>query len=330
MQSFHSPSRSRRELRDGIYCPTVTFFDQETEELDLERIRKHAVRLARAGLVGLVTLGSNGEAAHLTLDERFTITSNTRSALDAAGFPDIPIIVGASRDSVKGTLELCKMAAMAKADYVLLLAPSYYGYAMSEDRLRQFFSAVADQSPLPIILYNYPGVVAGIDMDSDFLIRLGQHPNIVGTKFTCGNTGKLTRVARALDARTVGHLGSGYMALGGMADFTTQTLISGGSGMVAGGAKVTPKAIVRVWDLWAQGKIQDAIELQRIISTGDWITTKTGVPGTKSAIQSYFGYGGFARQPLNKLSDAEGEDIKSALDELMKLETSLPDKFPAF
>jgi len=329
MGSIGSPKRTRRSLRDGIYCPTLTFFDPDTEELDIPRVRDHAVRLARAGLAGLVTLGSNGEAVHLSNDERFTVTLQTRLALDAAGFPDLPIIVGASDQSVKGTIENIKLAAQARGDYVLLVAPSYYRYAMDEERLEQYFTMVADQSPLPIILYNYPGAVAGIDMDSDFLIRLAKHPNIVGTKFTCGNTGKLTRVARAVAAKTAGYEGSGYMAFGGMADFTAQTLLSGGSGVIAGGANVFPKTCVRVWDLWAEGKLAESTDLQKVLSTGDWVLTKTAVPGTKAALQSYFGYGGFARQPLRRVGEAEAKRITAGIQELMQAESGLPDKFPA-
>lgn len=326
MGSIGSPRNTPRPLRAGIYCPTLTFFDPDTEELDLVHVREHAVRLARAGLAGIVTLGSNGEAVHLSHDERFTVTLQTRQALDAAGFSNMPVIVGASDQSVRGTVELCRMAALAKGDYILLLAPSYYRSAMDEARLEDYFVAVADQSPLPIILYNYPGAVAGIDMDSDLLIRLAQHPNIIGTKFTCGNTGKLTRVARAVDAKTVGHDGTGYMAFGGMADFTAQTLLSGGSGVIAGGANVFPKTCVQVWDLWAQGKVQEAIELQKVLSTGDWVLTKAAVPGTKVALQIYFGYGGHPRRPLKRVSSKERIKISAGISELMKVELALPGK----
>lgn len=329
MGSVGSPRRTRKTLQDGIYCPTLTFFDPETEELDIPKVRDHAVRLARAGLAGLVTLGSNGEAVHLSNDERFTVTLQTRLALDAAGFADLPIIVGASDQSVKGTIENIKLAAQAKGDYVLLVAPSYYRAAMDEDRLEHYFLTVGDSSPLPIILYNYPGAVAGIDMDSDFLIRLAKHPNIVGTKFTCGNTGKLMRVARATDAKTAGYEGSGYMAFGGMADFTAQTLLSGGSGVIAGGANVFPKTCVKVWDLWAEGKIEESIALQKVLSTGDWVLTKSAVPGTKAALQSHFAYGGYARQPLRRVSEGESKTINVSIQELMQAESRLPDKYPA-
>lgn len=314
---------ARRPLPCGIYAPTMTFFDSETEELDIPTIKKHAERLAKDGLAGLVTMGSNGEAAHCTREEKLAVTRATREALDAAGFSSTPIILGATEGSVKGTIELSKEGEKAGADYVLLLPPSYFRGLMDEEAIEGYFLAVADGSPLPLVLYNYPGAVAGIDMDSDLLIKLAKHPNIVGTKFTCGNTGKLTRVALATNAKTPASEGSGYMAFGGMCDFTVQTLVSGGSGIIAGGANVMPKLCVKVWNLYAEGKAEEAVALQKILSRGDWFLTKAAIAGTKQAIQSYFGYGGYPRRPLKRLDQARISAIADGIREAMDAEKSL-------
>ncbi|KAI1340977.1 aldolase [Xylariaceae sp. FL0016] len=313
----------KRPLPCGIYAPTMTFFDPETEELDIPTIKKHAERLARDGLAGLVTMGSNGEAVHCTREEKAAVTRATREALDAAGFTGTPVIVGATEGSVKGTIELCKESAAAGGDAVLLLPPSYFRAHMDEEAVEGYFTAVADGSPLPVCLYNYPGAVSGIDMDSDLIIRLAAHPNIVGTKFTCGNTGKLTRVALATDAKTPSAPGSGYMAFGGMCDFTVQTLVSGGSGIIAGGANVMPKVCVRVWNLYVEGKTDEAVALQKVLSRGDWYLTKAAIAGTKQAIQSYFGYGGFPRRPLKRLDQAKISAIAEGIREVMEVEKSL-------
>lgn len=320
----HSSSGSpQRPLLPGIYAPTMTFFSPETEDLDLPIIAKHAIRLAQAGLVGLVTMGSNGEAVHLSPAERTAVTTTTREALDSAGFQHVPIIVGATEGSVRGTIALIEESKKAGGDYVLLLPPSYFRGFMDEEAVYNYFIDVADKSPLPIILYNYPGAVAGIDMDSDLLIRLAQHKNIVGTKFTCGNTGKLTRVALATDARTPFSEGSGYMAFGGMCDFTAQTLVSGGSGIIAGGANVMPKVCVRVWDLYSQGKRDEAFALQKVLSKGDWVLTKAAIAGTKSALQSYYGYGGHPRRPLKRLDEVRVGSVREGTQEVMKVEMGL-------
>lgn len=153
--------------------------------------------------------------------------------------------------------------------YALLVPPSFYRTAMDKGRLEEYFINVAEMLPIPFILYNYPGAVADIDIDSDFIIRISQHTNIIGTKYTLGNTGKLTRMALALNAITPRAHRSSYIAFGGMADFTFRTGISGESGIIAGGADVIPRTCVKVWGLWAGGNIEDAMELQEAFSKGD-------------------------------------------------------------
>ncbi|KAL6849322.1 L-threo-3-deoxy-hexylosonate aldolase [Amphichorda felina] len=321
--SSSNGNAARRALPCGIYAPTMTFFDPVTEDLDIPTIKKHAERLVRSGLVGLVTLGSNGEAVHCTREEKLAVTKATREALDDAGFTSTPIIFGATDGSVRGTVDLCTQAAGVGADYAMLLPPSYYKAQMDAEAIFNYFIAVGDKSPLPIIIYNYPGAVSGIDLDSDTLLKLAEHPNIVGTKFTCGNTGKLTRVALGTNAKTPFQEGSGYMAFGGMCDFTVQTLVSGGSGIIAGGANVLPKICTRVWDLYVEGKKDEAEALQKVLSKGDWPLTKAAIAGTKQAIQTYYGYGGYPRPPLKRLEKAQVAAIEQGTREAMEIERSL-------
>lgn len=177
---------SRTPLRPGVYAPTLTFFVPDTEELDIPAIKKHAVRLAKAGLVGLVTMGSNGEAVHLTREEKSAVTRASREALDEAGFKDVPVIAGASENSIQLAVSLCKDAAEAGAEYALVLPPSYYKAQSSDALIFEFYTALAEKSPVPIIIYNYPGAVSGVDLDSDFMIKLVEATNgkICGAKFT--------------------------------------------------------------------------------------------------------------------------------------------------
>jgi len=89
------------------------------------------------------------------------------------------------------------------------------------------------------------------------------------------------------------------MALGGRADSTLQTGISGGSGIVSGRANVIPKLVVRAWDLWYEGKIEEAMKLQKVLSKDDWLLRKPGVLGMKAALQR------FARKPLKRYGEAK-------------------------
>ena len=316
-------SHTHRPLTPGVYVPTVTFFKESSEDLDLEVIARHAVRLAKAGVAGLTTQGSNGEAVHLSHRERQLVSKTTRKALDDAAYHSMPIIVGCGSQSTRETIELCREALASGGDYALILPPSYYKPMYKSDSLMEFFQDVADASPIPILIYNYPGAVAGIDMDSDVITRLAKHPNIVGCKLTCGNTGKLGRIAAAVDAATPSDSGSGFMCMGGSADFTLQTLVVGGSGVICGLGNVTPKACVRVIELYAAGKLAEAKKLQAIVARGDWAAILGGIVGTKSALNTYYGYGGIARKPLPSPTEQEAMKYASDFKEAVELEDSL-------
>lgn len=146
---------------------------------------------------------------------------------------------------------------------------------------------------------------------------------VCGTKFTCASTGKLTRVAAATNAVSVKSTGSGWMAFGGIADFTIQCAASGGSGMIVGGANVMPKLNVKVWNLWAEGNYEKAMEMQKVLSAADWALSKFAIAGTKGAIEDYSGYGGFPRKPLQKLGDEDRKWVKDSIAEAMRIEESL-------
>lgn len=313
----------RRALVPGIYVPTVAFFDAVSDHVDVETTANHAIRLAKAGVAGITTQGSNGEAVHLSHKERNLITSTTRKALDGAGFGYMPVIVGCGAQSTRETIELCEEAASAGGDYALVLPPGYYQGLFNKSTIMDFFRDVATASPIPILIYNYPGAVAGLDLNSDAIIELAEHPNIVGCKLTCGNTGKLNRIAAATRAATVSEPGSGFMCMGGSVDFTLQTLIGGGSGIIGGMANIAPKACVKLVELFEAGQYKEARRLQAIVARGDWAAIQGGIIGTKAALMAHFGYGGFARKPLPRPNKEETRKWRDSFDELVKLENSL-------
>jgi L-threo-3-deoxy-hexylosonate aldolase len=327
MVAAHEAHSTQKQLLPGIYAPTQVFFLEETEDLDLKTIGYHAVRLAKAGVAGIVTNGSNGEAVYLSSDERAQVTLQTRRALDDAGFEQMPIIVGASDQSLRGTLKLCSDAQRAGGDAVLLLTPSFFKWAMDSAAIERYFTQVADSSPLPVIIYNYPGAVAGIDLDSELLVRLAKHPNIAGTKFTCGNVGKLARVATATSSLSEVYQSgrSKYMAFAGIADFITPSLTVGSSGAIVGAANVFPRACVNVYNLFVAGKHEDAMEAQAQLAMADWSLTKRAIPGFKAILQHYHGYGGNPRQPMDKLCSNAAQELIDDIGWMMGLENQLKD-----
>ncbi|KAI1662161.1 dihydrodipicolinate synthase [Daldinia decipiens] len=316
-----------RPLVPGVYVPTLCFFDPETEDVDTNTIARHAVRLAEAGVAGLATQGSNGEAVHLTHAERQLVTLATRKALNDSGFSHIPVIVGCGAQSTRETIQYCREAWEAGGDYALVLPPSYYAplFAPSSKTIEQYFTTVADASPIPLIIYNFPGAVNGLDLSSDVIIKLAQHPKIVGVKLTCGNTGKLNRVVAATRSQSeiCDPDNPEFLVLAGSADFSIQSLIAGGHGILAGLANMAPKACIKTIELYQAGKYSEAQKIQEIVSRGDWTAIQGGVLSVKAGLQAWSGYGGFARSPLPKPTSEQTKSWKEGFKELMLLEKSM-------
>ena len=266
--SLENKPNVSRPLIPGVYVPTVCFFEPGTEDLDLETIARHAVRMAKDGVAGIATQGSNGEAVHLSHSERRQVTSATRDALGEAGFDHMPIIVGCGAQSTREAIQLCRDAYRSGGDYALVLPPSYYAplFAPHSNSILQFFTDVADASPIPLIIYNYPGAVSGIDLSSDIIIELSAHSNIIGVKLTCGNTGKLNRiVAGTNNGKPYSSTQAPpFLVLGGSADFTLQSLVGGGHGILAGLANIAPKACVKTIELYNSGSLAKAQAMQEI------------------------------------------------------------------
>ncbi|KAL0944817.1 dihydrodipicolinate synthetase family protein [Colletotrichum truncatum] len=312
---------SRPPLTPGLYVPTVAFFSSD-DSVDVETTTSHAIRLAKAGVAGLVTHGSNGEAVHLDHAERQLINRTTRAALDSAGRSDLPLIVGCGAQSTRETIQLCEEAGASGGDYALVLPPAYYGGLLSTEHILQHFREVADASPVPILIYNYPGACSGLDLNSDTIIALSKHNNIVGVKLTCGNTGKLARIAAAT-VPNKGDAGPPFRTFGGSVDFTLQTLVVGGHGIIGGTGNIAPLACVKLIKLWDEGKLAEARDLQAVVARGDWTAIQGGFVSVKAALQEYYNYGGLPRKPCTLL---EGERLTKQLDgfsELVGVEKTL-------
>jgi len=304
-------SHHSRRLRPGIFAPIPTFFLPGSEDLDLPSLAAHVVRAALAG-VGPLVSGSMGEAHHLSHTERVQVIKTTRHALDEAGLSDVPIIAGAGGGSTRETLELCNEAASAGADAVIVITSGYYAGVLAGNKLalKAFFTEVSEKSPLPVMVYNYPGASGGIDIDSDTIVELASEcPNLCGVKLTCGNVGKLTRICATVSESsfTTHHPRKNpncpFLVLGGFIDFLVPSVFTNGHGAITGLANVAPNAIARLFQVAAAAVsnpslLPEAQRLQGIIANADFTIAKTGISGTKFLLDKLYGYGGLPRKPL--------------------------------
>lgn len=306
-----------RYLERGIYVPTVAFFETNTHQrVDIAATERHAQMLAHAGVTGLVTHGSNGEAVHLNDDERKLITKTTRQGLQRCGHGEMSILVGCGAPSTQQTIKLCIDAAESGGDFALVLPPSYYGTLLTRDAILDYFRAVADASPIPLVIYNFPAVQGGFDMTSDHIIELSKHANIVGVKLTCGNTGKLTRVAAAT-------VSTGFATMGGSADFLLPTLVAGGHGVIAGLGNLCPKSHVEAMRLYEKGDVKGAQRIAVVLARADWMAIKGGFVAVKVGLQKFYGCENVPRLPCIMPQEVATAEIESGFTEVMDLESSL-------
>jgi len=308
----------------GVWVPAVTFFDPCTDTLDLASQKKYYRYLSTAGLAGLVILGTNAETFLLTREERSTLISLAREAVP----PSYPLIAGCGAHSTAQVLEHISDAATAGADYALVLPPAYFGKATTPSVIENFFLDIASRSPLPVIIYNFPGVCNGVDMDSELITRIvrnAANANVVGVKLTCASVGKITRLAATFAPDE-------FAVFGGQSDFLVGGLAAGSAGCVAAFGNVFPKSIVRVYELWARGEHEEALKLQGKAALAE-SPVKAGIAAVKFASAAVgaakaAGIEGAEeklapRRPYEPLGEAAKEGIRSVMAEMAKIEAGL-------
>lgn len=314
-------SASKYSFAPGIHVPSLTFFKNNiTQEIDWEVQEKHFEFLISNGLHGVVIAGTNGEAATLSSAEKIDLVRTARKTAQRLGRGDLPITVGGvagcTRDAIQQTIE----AKEAGASAYLALTPSFFHFAMNQDAIVAYFEELADSSPIPIVIYNFPGVVAGLDVNSEMLDILGKHKNIAAIKLTCGGIAKVARISASFDK-------SEFVALAGQSDWLIPALSVGGVGTITGVANLYPKTCVHMYNLYQQGKHEEASALQIKLSVTEWGFGKGGINGTKWVVAKKLGYpeeSADCRRPYPRYIDAEKRKwIVNQVSGLDKIEASL-------
>lgn len=310
-----------RVPQPGVWCPAVTFFDLKTDTLDLAAQQQYYTYLSRSGLTGLVILGTNAEAFLLTREERAQLIATARKAVG----PDFPIMAGVGGHSTRQVLEHINDAVKAGADYVLVLPPAYFGKATTPSVVKSFFDDVACQSELPVVIYNFPGVCNGVDMDSELIATIARkNPNVVGVKLTCASVGKITRLAATLPPEE-------FSVFGGQSDFLIGGLSVGSAGCIAAFANIFPKTISRIYQLYKAGKVNEALELHRKAALAE-SPCKSGIAMTKYAAAIFSakaaGIEGaeeklLPRRPYDPPTEAAKENVRNVMAEIAGIEAGL-------
>lgn len=286
----------------GIFAPIPTPFIDE--EIAYGKLEENLAKWGATGLSGIVVLGSNGEQPYVDEDEKVELWAFARKH-----FPeDKTVIAGTGCESTRATVRLTKKAADAGAQAALILTPHYFKASMNEAALERFYTDVADESPIPVLLYNMPGNT-GLNITPPLVKKLAQHPNIKGIKDSGGNIVQISEFLRDTP--------DDFVVVAGSASFLMPALVMGARGGILASANVVPDLCVRISELVSQGKYDEARSIQKsIIHLNRLVTARYGVAGLKAALDMIGYFGGMPRRPILPIGDNEKAEIRAALEEL--------------
>lgn len=278
----------------GIIPPVPTPFTADGD-LDVAALQG-LIRALEPHVDGFLILGSNGEAAFLTEAERRRVFEAARSAIPAHK----PMLVGTGGEATRLVASRNDEAGEVGADAALVLPPHYYVGSMTEGALQRHYETLADSSPVPLMLYNFPGVTT-LALSPGLTAKLARHENIVGIKDSSGNVAALTETVRQLPAD--------FQVLTGNAPTFLAALALGARGGILAVANVAAAGCRRLYDAFCGGDLAAARALQLGLNPlAQAVTTRYGVPGLKAAMRSQGLPAGYPRAPLlNVGQEVEGE-----------------------
>jgi 4-hydroxy-2-oxoglutarate aldolase len=293
----------------GIYPPIATPFIGD--DVDYAGLRRNVDRWMATGLRGLLALGSNGEAAFVDDDEAERIVAAVRERVPR----DRVLLAGTGRQSTRATIAATKRAAREGADAALVLTPFYFKAQMTHDALAAHYRAVADASPVPVLLYNFTNVT-GINMPIETAAALSSHPNIVGMKDSNGDVGQVAGIVARVPAD--------FAVLVGSAATFYPSLLVGAAGAVVAVANVVPELCVKLYDLARTGRHEEAQQLQRRLTPlALAVTREHGIAGLKIAMEIAGYAGGAVRGPLRPAKPEAREALGRLYGELTGPEQGL-------
>jgi dihydrodipicolinate synthase/N-acetylneuraminate lyase len=283
----------------GVFPPISTPFSNNA--VDHRALASNIERWMRTRLAGLVVLGSNGEAPLLEDDEADAIIATARQNVPSTR----TLVAGVGRESTQATMAAAKRAADLGADFVLVRTPSYFKNVMTSDAFLRHFTAVADASVVPVLLYNVT-VYTGVNLLPEAVERLASHPNIAGMKESTSDVAQM--------ADLVARVPENFSILAGSGTTFFAAVSVGASGAVLAISAVLPDICVEIFELVKRQRHQDALALQqRITPLARLLGSVHGVAGLKYALDQIGYAGGPARAPLGSLPPEAQNNIQAEL-----------------
>src|SRR5579862_3528771 len=288
----------------GIYPPITTPFDH-AGNIYVSKVQHNVEKWNRTKLSGYVVMGSTGESVMLTPDEKFTMWELVAKYAD----PEKLLIAGTGVESVRETLCLTNRAAEMGYKAAMVRTPHYYKNLIAKPEAQAlYYRAVADQTSIPLIIYNWPQAT-GVDIPVEAVVAISEHPNVIAIKESSGNLEKVMQMIREVRP--------GFQVLVGSAPTLWPSLLMGACGAILAYANAAPYSTIAIWEAYRTREEAAGLDWQnRIARAAALVTVKYGVPGLKHAMDLNGYYGGPPRLPLSVPTEAAKKEIAEAFSDL--------------
>ena len=287
---------------NGVLPPVTTPFDPVTGDADLVSLRANLRRWLEHPLRGVVLFGSTGEGVLVDVEEKARLTEGARELVDRGRL----LLCGTGAESTRAAIAQARAVAAAGADGVLVQPPSFYRPLMTPAALRDHYLAVAEASPVPVLLYQVPPQFNGVELEPGLVHELARHPNVVGLK---DSSGDLRVLGALIDA-----CGRDAVVLAGAGSILYAALEMGAVGGILGVGLLMPGECAGLCQAFAEGRLADAGRLQEAIAPlHKAVVAAMGVPGVKAALDVIGMHGGLPRPPIQPLRSRDSGRLADAL-----------------
>jgi 4-hydroxy-tetrahydrodipicolinate synthase len=281
-----------------VLTAMVTPFDQNGE-IDFNATRTLVDYLIKNGTDGIVVAGTTGESPTLTTEEKVALFKVVVDAVNGR----VPVIAGTGSNNTRASISLTKQAEEAGVDGIMLVVP-YYNKP-SQEGLYQHFKAIAETTPLPIMLYNIPGRCV-VNLSVATLIRLAQLPNIVAVKEASGNLDAM--------AEMISQAPSDFTLYSGDDGLALPVLAIGGAGVVSVASHIIGNELQAMINLFKKGQVKEAASAhRRLLPIMKGLFAAPNPAPVKAALNMNGINVGGLRLPLLPLSDEEQSTLQALL-----------------
>jgi len=286
---------------EGIYIALATPFTDGRP--DPAKLRENIRKYNAIDLAGYLVLGTTGESVALSDAEAEALVA---AAVEAAAGRQV--IVGTGREATALALDFTNRLAALGAAGALVRPPMFFRKFMSPAALLHHFWTLADGSRLPLLLYHIPQLT-GVGLDSELVLELAGHPNVAGIKDSSGSLDLLEEVAPYADDRFCFLIGAGAAVLPG--------LLLGASGGILAVANVMPEQCAALFNLFRQGRLDEALGLQRgLVAVNRAVTETHGIAGLKFVLDLLGYHGGPPREPFPPLGESGRKQLEKLVREI--------------